>query len=59
MTRECPGCAVETDFVEESCPVCGYELPRHTNRFRLVGLVAGLAFALPTIWAGSAFLHGC
>jgi predicted amidophosphoribosyltransferase len=26
--KECPGCAVDVDKNEETCPICGYEFPK-------------------------------
>lgn len=36
---ECPGCAVEVDSDNETCPICGYEFPRQPLSLKIGVLV--------------------
>ncbi|MAE69230.1 MAG: hypothetical protein CME06_02045 [Gemmatimonadetes bacterium] len=46
MSTECPGCAVTIERDTSTCPICGYEFPRHPARFRILTVAALAGFAL-------------
>ena len=48
-TRECPSCALEIESREETCPYCGYELPREKQGWKLVAIIAVILLAWPII----------
>jgi predicted amidophosphoribosyltransferase len=46
-TKECPGCAMETDSRDEVCPICGYEFPEQSPTSMIA---AWLFIALILLW---------
>lgn len=44
--RECPSCALSIDARAETCPYCGYDLPRTSPSIK----AAAIVFALLMLW---------
>jgi hypothetical protein len=34
-TKECPGCALETDADNDICPYCGYDFPHQPKSLKI------------------------
>jgi len=58
MSRECPGCAIPADRGAETCPICGYEFPRHPRRFWVVAIPALVGFAVFLLAGVGSGCHG-
>jgi RNA polymerase subunit RPABC4/transcription elongation factor Spt4 len=43
---ECPSCAMEVDFKNKTCPVCGYEFTSKQTRLKWVALVLAIFLLL-------------
>jgi uncharacterized paraquat-inducible protein A len=46
-TQECPSCAMEVDAKAETCPICGYELPKQK---RSTIIVVWVLIFLMLVW---------
>jgi RNA polymerase subunit RPABC4/transcription elongation factor Spt4 len=38
-TKECPSCAMEIDYKEAICPICGYEFPQTSKTVKWVAIL--------------------
>ncbi len=47
MMTECPSCALEIEEDAETCPYCGYEIPKQKNSTVLMAIVILLIMLWP------------
>ncbi|MFB6306555.1 MAG: hypothetical protein ABEH43_06135 [Flavobacteriales bacterium] len=48
--KECPSCAMEVEGNPKECPICGYEFPKYSTGFKVIGVLLLLAFILWVIF---------
>ena len=44
--KECPSCAMEIDYKEKVCPICGYEFPTESGALKYLVIALIIIFII-------------